>query len=595
METRTALLTAVVVGLFVAGVGTIMAQTTQTVTILPTKDAFVNTDTQFLPAASHGVGCVPADAVDHSDCTQGAGGLGVSSAGGSDVGNITVVTFNTNSVPNGLTVVSARLVMTGSAAVSIGGGTEGNIEVKLYADDNWSENNLVVNCCDANPDLCGAITPTYVEPSGDALSNVDFTTNADGVTYTLQSLELTGLEDVVTDAYNGDDKITFALTVSNGRVEWVDRHGCIQPGNPDLPPLIKDELDSQGISGFMTKIKLEVVVQSAPEPPTAKCHDLTVQLDSAGNAVIAPADVNAGSTDPEDGVPTLVSVTPNTLDCSNIGTAVTVTLVVEDSAGAQDTCTAEAMAADSLSPTVECVDYTLSLGPGAIGTVQTQDVAGPGTGDNCGFTGGVAPNIFDCTANGSTLSVLYTVTDTSGNSSSCIAQVTVDDPTFECGVPNDPPTAICQDVMVTVGNSASASITPSEVDNGSTDPEDGTNLSLALSSETFSCGDRPQTTVTLTVTDTGGKTDQCTATVTINSDAGDPCPDCIDCVGLLDTVLDQLCDALRLGGAITSSNGILSLAVVAIDNVVGAQDVCGNDAACGAQLLADVGTLIGAP
>ena len=74
-----------------------------------------------------------------------------------------------------------------------------------------------------------------------------------------------------------------------------------------------------------------------------------------------------------------------------------------------------------------------------------------------------------------------------------------------------------------------------------------------------------------------------------------PCPDCIDCAGLLDTVLDQLCDALRLGGAITSSNDILSSAIVAIDNIVGAQDVCGDDAACGAQLLADVGTLIGAP
>ncbi len=76
------------------------------------------------------------------------------------------------------------------------------------------------------------------------------------------------------------------------------------------------------------------------------------------------------------------------------------------------------------------------------------------------------------------------------------------------------PTAICQDYTVQVDASGNVTILPSDIDNGSFDP-DGP-VTLSVSPDTFDCSAAgiPQI-VTLTVTDNTGNTDTCEATVTI--------------------------------------------------------------------------------
>ena len=78
-----------------------------------------------------------------------------------------------------------------------------------------------------------------------------------------------------------------------------------------------------------------------------------------------------------------------------------------------------------------------------------------------------------------------------------------------------PPVAKCQDVTVGLDVSGNASISPSDIDNGSS-------ASIGISSmgvlpNTFDCDDFGQNTVELTVLDGGGFMSSCSATVTITS------------------------------------------------------------------------------
>ncbi len=77
---------------------------------------------------------------------------------------------------------------------------------------------------------------------------------------------------------------------------------------------------------------------------------------------------------------------------------------------------------------------------------------------------------------------------------------------------NSAPVAICQDVSVVADGNCEGLVTPEQVDNGSYDP-DGDPITFSLDpSGPYPIG---ETTVTLSVEDDSGETDECTATVTV--------------------------------------------------------------------------------
>lgn len=81
-------------------------------------------------------------------------------------------------------------------------------------------------------------------------------------------------------------------------------------------------------------------------------------------------------------------------------------------------------------------------------------------------------------------------------------------------VANNPPTASCQDFTAQLDGNGAVTISPSDVDNGSSDPDGAVTLSLDL--DTFDCSNvGAPVLVTLTVTGIHGDTDTCTATVTV--------------------------------------------------------------------------------
>lgn len=79
---------------------------------------------------------------------------------------------------------------------------------------------------------------------------------------------------------------------------------------------------------------------------------------------------------------------------------------------------------------------------------------------------------------------------------------------------NDPPIARCRNIVIDARTECvSLFITVDQVDNGSSDPEDGMNITRVVSNlGPFAPG---ETMITLTVTDSGGLSDSCAATVTV--------------------------------------------------------------------------------
>ena len=117
--------------------------------------------------------------------------------------------------------------------------------------------------------------------------------------------------------------------------------------------------DPNYIGGFYL-LKSSVVDTT---PPEAVCQNITVSLDSNGDAVVAASAVDGGSSD-NSGFYS-VSLDINTFNCSNVGNN-TVILTVTDPAGNTDTCSAVITIVDDMSPQITCpLDNTVSYDTGA--------------------------------------------------------------------------------------------------------------------------------------------------------------------------------------------------------------------------------------
>jgi len=277
----------------------------------------------------------------------------------------------------------------------------------------------------------------------------------------------------------------------------IDTFDCSDVGSPVTVTLTVT--DTSGNTDTCTAI----VTVEDNIAPNAICQDITVQLDATGNASITGADINNGSSD-ACGIDTLVA-SPNTFDCSDVGSPVTVTLTVTDVNGNVSTCTATVTVEDNVSPVAICQDITVQLDATGNASITGADIDN-GSSDACGIdTLVVSPNTFDCSDVGSPVTVTLTVTDVNGNVSTCTATVTVED--------NVPPVAICQDITVQLDATGNVSIVAADVDGGSTDACGIASLSIDIMD--FTCADIGPNNVTLTVTDVNGNLSMCTAIVTV--------------------------------------------------------------------------------
>ncbi|MFC4721367.1 hypothetical protein ACFO5O_03455, partial [Geojedonia litorea] len=260
------------------------------------------------------------------------------------------------------------------------------------------------------------------------------------------------------------------------------------------------------INGAEGSCQATVTVKDEVKPNVVTQDILALQLDNSGAASITPADIDNGSSD-ACGIASM-SVSPSAFDCSNVGPN-TVTLTVTDVNGNVETGTATVTVKDEVKPNVVTQNIlALQLDNSGAASITPADIDN-GSSDACGIASmSVSPSAFDCSNVGPN-TVTLTVTDVNGNVETGTATVTVKDEVK--------PNVVTQDILaLQLDNSGAASITPADIDNGSSDACGI--ASMSVSPSTFDCSNVGPNTVTLTVTDVNGNVETGTATVTVKDE-----------------------------------------------------------------------------
>jgi len=195
-----------------------------------------------------------------------------------------------------------------------------------------------------------------------------------------------------------------------------------------------------------------------------------------------------------------------------VGTT-TVIFYITDACNNQNSCEVDITVVDVTPPVCETQDITVVVG--ANGTVSITGIqVNGGSTDNCGIASlSVNPSLFDCGDVGQN-SVILTVTDIHGLTSSCPAIVTV--------VDNSGPLCSTQDIEIILDENGDYELDPLEIYTGS--PCGGADVDLEVSQSLFNCDDLGENTVFLTVTDMNTQeTQTCSAIVTVTDTLAPVC------------------------------------------------------------------------
>ncbi|MDG1766259.1 MAG: HYR domain-containing protein, partial [Flavobacteriales bacterium] len=191
--------------------------------------------------------------------------------------------------------------------------------------------------------------------------------------------------------------------------------------NPSAVPVTMTVTDTNGNVNTCTSM----VTVEDNIPPTITCA-ANVNASTDLGSCFATVSLAAPSTADNCGV---ASVTNNAPATFPIGTT-PVTWTVTDNAGNTATCSQNATVADNENPTITC-GGDISVNTNAAGCRANVTVPAPTTSDNCGISSLV--NNYNGTTNASdnypvgTTTVVWTITDNAGNSSTCSQDITVID------------------------------------------------------------------------------------------------------------------------------------------------------------------------
>jgi gliding motility-associated-like protein len=191
------------------------------------------------------------------------------------------------------------------------------------------------------------------------------------------------------------------------------------------------------------------------------------------------------------------------------GTVIQRTYTVLDLCGGEYSDTQLITVSDIEPPKAVKKDYTAYLDETGAYTVKRDDILASAS-DNCTpfdkLVIRAVPPTVNCNDVGKVIRVEITVIDEAGNESvSVYANITVLD--------QMPPEALCRDITVYLDENGRASITPADIDNGSTD--NCQIVSRTLDRTSFDCNSVGPNPVKLTVVDASGNIDVCDAIVTV--------------------------------------------------------------------------------
>ncbi|MCR9287925.1 T9SS type A sorting domain-containing protein [Saprospiraceae bacterium] len=238
---------------------------------------------------------------------------------------------------------------------------------------------------------------------------------------------------------------------------------------------------------------------------------------------------------------------------------ITRTFTVTDDCGNPITCDQTINIDDDTAPSITGTLMTLneegcSAGEAsaAYTTVAELEAAGVMISDICTSDANLVVTYSDASTGTCPIVVTrtYTVKDACGNGTDATQTINVDDTTV--------PTPLCQPVTVELNSSGLASLSATQVDNGSSDLCSGVSLSIDITS--FDCDDLGDHTVTLTVTDDCNNVNTCTAIVTVEDNIA-PVVTCKDATIQLDATGNVILSPFKVYNSTSDNCAIATLSV----------------------------------
>lgn len=335
---------------------------------------------------------------------------------------------------------------------------------------------------DANPDH-GSITYTVVLRNNPTAMCKNATVE----------LDVNGMASIdVDDIENGSSG--DGVNIVSSSLDIMD-FTCADVGPNTVTLTVTDECGNTGTCTSTVTVEDNV-------NPVALCKDITIQLDPTGNASITGADIDNGSND-ACGIDSLIA-SKTAFTCADVGDN-TVTLTVKDKNGNSATCTSTVTVEDNVPPVALCKDTTIQLDAFGKASIVATDIDN-GSTDACGITSYFASKTDFTCANLGNNAVTLTVTDVNNNSSTCTANVLVED--------NIRPSVNTRNVTVVLDKQGEANVTPDMINNGSTD--NCTIVSMWLEGLTeYDCGSTGEHEVVLKAEDQSGNIGSWNAFVTV--------------------------------------------------------------------------------
>jgi len=268
----------------------------------------------------------------------------------------------------------------------------------------------------------------------------------DGAAVFTQTITVMNQTDPTVDAPNGvigfagdncDADINLDLAIAFGQCNTGltitndfnnggnDASGTYPLGSTAVVYTVTDDCNNTGTA-------TTVVVVVDDRAPDCEAIDVDLTLDADSEITVTVGDVSnvvSDNCDPNPDVFFLMidGSTSNSVDfgCGDIGLN-EVTLIVTDEAGNSTTCATSIMIEESIVPVCQTQDITVSIDSGTSITVPS-NMIDDGSFDNCSEVEFSPENyVFDCSQLGSN-TVTLTVTDESGNSSTCTAEIVVEE------------------------------------------------------------------------------------------------------------------------------------------------------------------------
>ncbi len=450
--------------------------------------------------------------------TSGAGtNVTVNQTATDDDGNIGSCSFNVTAIDN----IDPAIVCPSNITVDSAAGTCGavvNFSEPMGTDNCSASTIRTAGVAPGSTFPVGTTTQTYVVTDGSSNSaTCSFTVTVNDV----ESPEITCPSDITVASESSSCGKALTFTAPEGtdncggssteRIEGLSSGSTFPKGSTVQTFKVTDS------SGKTAECSFTVTVNDATDPAATCPVDQTVELDGVCTASLPDY---TGIVTSNDNCDSSVSVSQSPMSGTTIsgaGSEVTISETATDDDGNDSACSFKVTAIDNTDPSIVCPsNITVDSAAGTCGAVV--NFTEPAGTDNCSAstnrTAGVAPG---STFPVGTTTQTYVVTDGSSNSATCSFTVTVNDV--------ESPEITCPSDITVASESASCGKVVSFTAPEGTDNCGGSSTTQTGGLSSGSTFPKGPTVQTFKVTDSSGKTAECSFTVTVN-DATDPTATC---------------------------------------------------------------------